>query len=138
MEPEKTSGAFGSDDLVSLKSPGAGHRDIGDGGDSRENSLTDEYSDEESICRSPTKSPKKVVRKLVQGRDLAISRAAPEDGAMVACGSGPAVQANLPTDADFQFKEPKFRKKKFIFHPFTRAADNSCVPDPDNVYIHYQ
>jgi predicted nicotinamide N-methyase len=36
----------------------------------------------------------------------------------------------LPTDADFQFKEPKFRKKKFIFHPFKRAADDSCIPDP--------
>jgi len=33
-----------------------------------------------------------------------------------------------PTDDDFQFKEPKLRKKKFIFHPF-RVVDGKYEPD---------
>jgi hypothetical protein len=149
MEPEKTPDASCTDDLVNLDASDLRNRDISDSADSsnsgdnsnsknnsdsRDNSLTDDFSDEESICRSPTKSPKKAVRKLLQRKDLAVSKSVTPDGSTVACGSDPGVQANLlPTDADFQFKEPKFRKKKFIFHPFTRAADNSCVPDPEKV-----
>jgi hypothetical protein len=148
MEPEKTTDSACTDDLVDLNASDLRNRNISDStdssnsrdrnnsknfSDSRDNSLTDDFSDEESICRSPTKSPKKAVRKLLQRKDLAVLSVSP-DGATVACGSDPGVQANLlPTDADFQFKEPKFRKKKFIFHPFTRAADNSCVPDPEKV-----
>jgi hypothetical protein len=93
--------------------------------ESRDNSLTDDFSDEEDICRSPAKSPKKSIRNLVPRNGPSGSHTA---------GDGNSVQQlNLPTDADFQFKEPKFRKKKFIFHPFKRAADDSCIPDPSEV-----
>jgi len=38
--------------------------------------------------------------------------------------------SNEPTDQDFQFTEPKFRKKKFIFHPFKLTDEKKYVPDP--------
>ena len=133
MESEASSGTE-THDRVSLETcePRTNNRDNSLTDDSRDNSLTDDFSDEESICRSPAKSPKKAVRKLQL----------PRNGSAVSGASGPAVEDcslqqqlnHLPTDADFQFKEPKFRKKKFIFHPFKRTADNTtCIPDPSQV-----
>ena len=43
-----------------------------------------------------------------------------------------ALKDKEPSDEDFQFKEPKFRKKKFIFHPFSRNSEGSLVPDPSS------
>lgn len=71
-----------------------------------DNSFNDDLSDDESICRSPTKTPAKKV-----------TSAASKDYSL------------LPSDEDFQFKKPKFRKKKFIFHPFVRNKEGVCVPD---------
>lgn len=86
-----------------------------------DSSFTDEISDDESICRSPAKSPVKKVAKLSEvlkrKRQLDLE------------ANSEAAEANLPTDQDFKFKEPKFRKKKFIFHPFIRNQENICVPD---------
>jgi len=91
-----------------------------------DSSLTDEWSeDEESICRSPgPRSPQKKVAKLSDAlkRKRALDLQEEEE-------SPTAAASDLPTDQDFQFKEPKFRKKKFIFHPFTRNKENICVPD---------
>ena len=69
-------------------------------------SFHDDLSDDENICRSPQKSP---VKKIQPAR----------------------VESALPSDEDFQFKKPKFRKKKFIFHPFVRNSEGVCVPDQD-------
>ena len=44
-----------------------------------------------------------------------------------------AVAKDLPPEQAFVFKEPKFRKKKFIFHPFKRNSENDCVPDSSKV-----
>ena len=127
MEPEPSRpGPSSPDNLVNVNSSS----DTSLSRYSQDSSLTDDFSDEESICRSPAKSPTKksaAVRKLVQRQDPA----AAEKAAAAAEQSQPPIL--LPTDADFQFKEPKFRKKKFIFHPFTRTADNTCVPDPTQV-----
>jgi len=76
-----------------------------------DSSFTDDISDDESICRSPVKSPVKKLSKR--------NRKPEAD----------SEHRQLPTDKDFQFKEPKFRKKKFIFHPFSRNDENVCVPD---------
>jgi len=76
---------------------------------SLDNSL-DDLSDDENICRSPAKSPvKKVSAQKNVSKEASV----------------------LPSDQDFQFKKPKFRKKKFIFHPFIRNSAGECVPDQD-------
>ena len=90
--------------------------------------------EERSICLSPSKSPRKISRVLKRKRTLSEdleeasdaenSEESPEDGNSV------ALKDKEPTDEDFQFKEPKFRKKKFIFHPFSRNSEGSLVPDP--------
>lgn len=90
--------------------------------------------EERSICLSPSKSPRKISRVLKRKRTLSEdleeasdaenSEESPEDGNPV------ALKDKEPTDEDFQFKEPKFRKKKFIFHPFSRNSEGSLVPDP--------
>jgi len=76
-------------------------------GKSLNSSFQDDLSDDENICRSPQKSP---VKKIQTSR---------------------GANCVLPSDEDFQFKKPKFRKKKFIFHPFVRNSDGVCVPDQD-------
>ena len=42
-----------------------------------------------------------------------------------------AVNAASSKKADFVFKEPSFRKKQFIFHPF-KSVDGVLSPDTDN------
>jgi hypothetical protein len=125
MENETSAAASDrSDDSIHLDASDSRHSQ---GVDS---SLTDDFSDEESICRSPAKSPKKAVRKLAQ-RNVSTPPSSEQcDAEKIGEYSG---ELKLPTDADFQFKEPKFRKKKFIFHPFKRAEDHSCIPDPAQV-----
>ena len=90
--------------------------------------------EERSICLSPSKSPRKISRVLKRKRtpsedleeanDAENSEESPEDEN--------SVVLKEPTDEDFQFKEPKFRKKKFIFHPFSRNSEGSLVPDPSS------
>ena len=92
--------------------------------------------EERSICLSPSKSPRKISRVLKRKRtssedldeasDAENSEESPEDGNPV------ALKGKEPTDEDFQFKEPKFRKKKFIFHPFSKNSEGSLVPDPSS------
>ena len=92
--------------------------------------------EERSICLSPSKSPRKLSRALKRKRtlsedqdetsDVESSEKSPEDGNAL------SLKDKEPTDEDFQFKEPKFRKKKFIFHPFSRNSEGSLVPDPSS------
>ena len=92
--------------------------------------------EERSICLSPSKSPRKLSRALKRKRtlsedqdetsDVESSEKSPEDGNAV------SLKDKEPTDEDFQFKEPKFRKKKFIFHPFSKNSEGSLVPDPSS------
>lgn len=105
----------------SLETSSCGDDSLATADSSRDNSsLADDLSDEESICRSPARSPQKAARKAVGPPRIPTEE---------------RQELNLPTDADFQFKEPRFRKKKFIFHPFRRAADNTCIPDPTKVPV---
>jgi predicted nicotinamide N-methyase len=86
-----------------------------------------EFSDDESICRSPAKSPLKRSRLtpgLHRKKRLDLDS---EDGP--GADGEPSSESRLPTDQDFQFTEPKFRKKKFIFHHFLRSTSGGCVPD---------
>ena len=97
--------------------------------DSLDSSFTDDFSDDESICRSPAKSPLKRSR-LAAGLTRK-KRLEPdsEEGS----GADGETESRLPTDQDFQFTEPKFRKKKFIFHHFLRNESGGCVPDQTKV-----
>ena len=100
-----------------------------------DSSLTDEFSDDESICRSPTKSPlKKPKLSEVLKRKQTLGQAC-EDEDLSSEETETSPEKHIPTDRDFQFKEPKFRKKKFIFHPFRRNEENVCVPDSSRVNI---
>jgi len=88
---------------------------------------------DESICRSPAKSPLKLSEVLKRKRrvseeseeDLEDENDLDEEDIV---GSSKSAQ-KIPTDQDFQFKEPKFRKKKFIFHPYVRTLEGQCCPD---------
>jgi len=94
-----------------------------------DSSFTDDLSDDENICRSPAKSPLKKFKPLTdsfQRRRLTDENVGEgEDG----IDGDDALAKDLPPDQAFVFKEPKFRKKKFIFHPFKRNSENVCVPD---------
>ena len=99
---------------------------------SLDSSFTDDCSDDESICRSPTKSPLKRTRLAPGlGRKKRLETDSEE-------GSGvdgeTSFESHLPTDQDFKFTEPKFRKKKFIFHHFLRNEIGGYVPDTGKVF----
>jgi predicted nicotinamide N-methyase len=99
-----------------------------------EESSEDSEAEERSICRSPSKSPRKLSaalkRKRCASEDIEAADEASEEEA------APHVLVNKePTDEDFQFKEPKFRKKKFIFHPFGKNSDGKFVPDPSSASV---
>ena len=100
--------------------------------------------EDENICRSPAKSPLKLSSVLKRKRNLSDSdlRSQSEsecsDTELEANSSleseeqlveGSKAGTKLPTDKDFQFKEPQFRKKQFIFHPFKHI---SGVYTPDS------
>ena len=89
--------------------------------------------EERSICLSPSKSPRKISRVLKRKRTLSedLEEASDAENSEESAEDGnPVLKDKEPTDEDFQFKEPKFRKKKFIFHPFSRNSEGSLVPDP--------
>jgi len=100
---------------------------------------TDSEEEERSICRSPLKSPRKLSSVLKRKRKVSddITEDEEEDDKSnieteeVVGSEGTKVVNKEPTDEDFQFKEPKFRKKKFIFHPFCKDSDRKFVTDPD-------
>jgi len=88
---------------------------------------------DEIICRSPTKSPLKLSSVLKRKRHPSETVSSDqsdefniEDKSDIvseeALIEGSKTEVFLPTDKDFQFKEPKFRKKQFIFHPFSKVA----------------
>jgi len=92
--------------------------------------------EERSICLSPSKSPRKLSRVLKRKRtpsdDLDEESDVENSEESVEEANTVAVTEKEPTGEDFQFKEPKFRKKKFIFHPFSRNGEGSLVPDPSS------
>ena len=92
--------------------------------------------EERSICLSPSKSPRKISRVLKRKRtpseDLEEASDAENSEESTEEGNTVALKEKEPTDEDFQFKEPKFRKKKFIFHPFSRNSEGSLAPDPSS------
>ena len=92
--------------------------------------------EERSICLSPSKSPRKISRVLKRKRtpseDLEEASDAENSEESTEDVNSVALKDKEPTDEDFQFKEPKFRKKKFIFHPFSRNSEGSLVPDPSS------
>jgi len=102
-----------------------------------DSSLTDDFSDEESICRSPAKSPRKsaAVRRPAQLLKRQQQQHSVDDSDDGSDAEDLTEAGRVPTDHDFQFKEPKFRKKKFIFHPFKRNVDSLCVPDSSKVPV---
>jgi len=108
--------------LVNLDSeepePGCSGRRLPNIENNLDDSLTDELSDDENICRSPTKSPVKKYFHESRNRGNSFNESNVKH-----------LEQDLPSDQDFQFKTPKFRKKKFLFHPFVRNSENSCVPD---------
>lgn len=96
---------------------------------------TDSEEEERSICRSPSKSPRKICSILKRKREVPDEQEDFEENSVdseeeSAAESLPTAANSEPTDQDFQFKEPKFRKKKFIFHPFEKNPDGKFSPDP--------
>ena len=100
--------------------------------------------EDENICRSPAKSPLKLSSVLKRKRNLSDSDLKSQsesdcsDSELEANSSLESEEqivgsskagSKLPTDKDFQFKEPQFRKKQFIFNPFkhiSRPAEFRC------------
>ena len=119
-----------------LMSEDAANRIIDGIGESEEEEDSGGSEEERSICLSPSKSPRKISRVLKRKRTLSEdveetsdaenSEESPEDGNSV------TLTDKESTDEGFKFKEPKFRKKKFIFHPFSRNSEGSLVPDPSS------
>jgi len=96
--------------------------------------------EDENICRSPTKSPLKLSSVLKRKRNLSdtdLQSRSDSEAELEANSSLESEEqilgrsksiAKLPTDKDFQFKEPQFRKKQFIFHPF-KLVSGVFTPD---------
>lgn len=98
--------------------------------------------EERSICLSPSKSPRKLSSVLKRKRR--VSDETPEEeeeeddletcleSEEASIVEGTKHLSKIPTDQDFKFKEPKFRKKKFIFHPFCKNPSGKFIPDPNS------
>lgn len=84
--------------------------------------------EERSLCRSPAKSPRKrssiLKRKRRPSEEEEVTEEEEEEVEKT------AETAREPTDEDFQFKEPKLRKKKFIFQGFRRSSEGRGGPEP--------
>ena len=124
--------------------------------DSHQEDESDIDSDhDESICKSPQKSPLKLSSVLKRKRRLSdcggpsnsLSDAEVEDVDDRDDGQDDFEDEEDDEDvveqskavvkkADFQFKAPTFRKKQFIFHPFQSAEGELSTPsDPVTVTI---
>ena len=83
--------------------------------------------EERSLCRSPAKSPRKLSsilkRKRRPSEEEEEQEEEEEKEAEEEEEEEEAAEAKEPTDEDFQFKEPKLRKKKFIFQPLLRGGE---------------
>lgn len=105
-----------------------------------ETESTDSEEEERSICLSPSKSPRKLSSVLKRKRRVSDDTPEEEEDDLEACleaeeasiVEGTKNVNKIPTDQDFKFKEPKFRKKKFIFHPFRNNPSGKFIPDPDS------
>lgn len=96
---------------------------------------TDSEEEERSICRSPSKSPRKLSSVLKRKREQSdnsedVDDAESEEEIVGEAATASVIAKRVPTDEDFQFKEPKFRKKKFIFHPFCKNREGVFAPAP--------
>ena len=96
---------------------------------------TDSEEEERSICRSPSKSPRKLSSVLKRKREQSdnsedVEDAESEEEIVGEAATASVIAKRVPTDEDFQFKEPKFRKKKFIFHPFCKNREGVFAPAP--------
>ena len=96
---------------------------------------TDSEEEERSICRSPSKSPRKLSSVLKRKREQSdnseeVEEAGSEEEIVGEAATVSVGVKRAPTDEDFQFKEPKFRKKKFIFHPFCKNREGVFAPAP--------
>lgn len=93
--------------------------------------------EDENICRSPAKSPLKLSSVLKRKRNLSdsdLKSQSESDCSESELEANSSLESDeqivgssksgskLPTDKDFQFKEPQFRKKQFIFHPFKHVS----------------
>lgn len=108
---------------------------VGDVDSSLDNESDIDSGDEENICKSPQKSPRKLSSILKRKRKLSDSGPSYSQ-----TDSEQEIDDDIDEDvdeeeedvveqsrsvtkkSDFQFKEPTFRKKQFIFHHF-KAVD---------------
>jgi len=114
---------------------------VGDVDSSLDNESDIDSGDEENICKSPQKSPRKLSSILKRKRKLSDSGPSYSQ-----TDSEQEIDDDIDEDvdeeeedvveqsrsvtkkSDFQFKEPTFRKKQFIFHHF-KAVDGNFKPD---------
>ena len=113
--------------------------------DTAEESDIDSDEDENIVCKSPQKSP--VKKQSSSSSGLLGKRRLSESGPSHSLSESEDVSEDHEDDdeeesdvveqsraghskpSEFQFKEPTFRKKQFIFHPFKQSTDGSLVPD---------
>ena len=103
---------------------------------------SEDSDEDEKIClASPAKSPRKLLGSALKrrrqqseceegGSQSDLSDSEVEPGAGPGGGGG-----GLPTDQDFQFKEPQFRKKQFTFHRFRAEGGTDTSSPPVTVTI---
>jgi len=118
---------------------------VGDVDNSLEHDSDIDSGEEESICKSPQKSPRKLSSILKRKRKLSDSGPSsysqtdsdPEDNDDVDDSIDDdddeeedviEQSRSVTKKSDFQFKEPTFRKKQFIFHQF-KVVDGNLIPD---------
>jgi len=100
--------------------------DIPAGPSSQSFSESSDSEGDENICRSPTKSPQKF------GSVLKRKRLSLEDSSDDQPEDSVTPEVSEPTDSDFQFKEPTFRKKKFTFFTCESTGEED---DEDSVSV---
>ena len=91
-----------------------------------DNSSDIDSDNDENICKSPHKSPRKLSSVLKRKRN----RSGPSTATETSDSDNDDEEDSVPdtknnTPDDFQFKVPTFRKKQFIFHPFQSVAGNA-------------
>ena len=92
-----------------------------------ENSSDIDSDNDENICKSPQKSPRKLssVLKRKRNRSGPSNSTENSDSENDEETNDDSVVSAQKTPDDFQFKEPTFRKKQFIFHPFKLVEGNN-------------